>query len=50
MTDDMADGFELIVQDVRLGADPSLPDGGKANGFGSLWEYEVSYLILAMQT
>jgi hypothetical protein len=48
MTDDMADGFELIVQDVRLGADPSLPDGGKANGFGSLWEYEVGSLIFVI--
>lgn len=27
-------------QDVRLGADPSLPDGGKSTGFGSLWEYQ----------
>lgn len=27
--------------DINLSSDPNLPDGGKANGLGSLWEYEL---------
>jgi hypothetical protein len=36
----------LTNQDVRLGADPNLADGGKTNGFGSLWEYQVRRLCV----
>lgn len=30
---------DLCWQDVPLTADPKIPDGGRANGFGSLQKY-----------